>query len=123
MLSSCSTGRYLNGEFSGSDLVVPLQAFRLNGHAENYRRYVIVQHASLQYPICVYRISAEEYSALWMRCSHQGAELQVFGEKLVCGAHGSEFGMKGEANSLPATEALKSFPVRIEGDYIKINLS
>jgi Rieske Fe-S protein len=57
-----------------------------------------------------------------MRCSHQGAELQVFGDKLQCPAHGSEFDNKGGVQSGPADIKLRTFAVVIENNQLKISL-
>ena len=57
-----------------------------------------------------------------MQCTHQGAELQVFGDKLQCPAHGSEFTNKGIVQSGPAETKLRSFPVIIEANQLKISL-
>ena len=76
----------------------------------------------LSYPICIYRNNEKDYAALWMRCTHQGAELQVFGDKLQCPAHGSEFNNQGGLQSGPADIKLRSFPVSIENNQLKISL-
>lgn len=60
--------------------------------------------------------------ALLMECTHQGAELQVFGDKLQCAAHGSEFSNKGIVESGPASTDLRKFPVRIENNILKVSL-
>jgi Rieske Fe-S protein len=57
-----------------------------------------------------------------MRCTHQGTELQVYGDKLQCPAHGSEFGNKGELKNGPAATHLRSFPISIDNDQLKISL-
>src|SRR4051794_33107917 len=87
-LQSCSPVKYVNGRFSDSGIHVDLKDFESKN---GFRSYVIVRNDDLQYPICVYRIDETTYSALWMQCTHQGAELQVSGDQLTCPAHGSEF--------------------------------
>ncbi|GAW87970.1 hypothetical protein FPS14_contig00001-0044 [Flavobacterium psychrophilum] len=57
-----------------------------------------------------------------MKCTHQGAELQAFGDKLQCAAHGSEFNNKGIVESGPASSDLKKFPIIIENNTLKISL-
>jgi Rieske Fe-S protein len=81
-----------------------------------------VQHDQLQYPICVYRLSENEYTALWMSCTHQGTELQVFGDKLQCPAHGSEFSNRGDIQNGPADKSLRIFPVKVETNQLLISL-
>ncbi len=89
---------------------------------KDFRPYVIVRHDDLQFPICLYRIDDKNYSALLMRCSHQGAELQVSGDMLTCSAHGSEFDKWGKVMQAPASENLRTFPVSLEGGKIFIDL-
>jgi Rieske Fe-S protein len=60
--------------------------------------------------------------ALLPQCTHQGSELNVFDESLVCPAHGSEFDSKGNLLSGPAEEPLSIFPATIDGEYLKISL-
>ena len=57
-----------------------------------------------------------------MACTHQRAELQVYGDKLQCAAHGSEFSNRGLVESGPATADLRKFPVTIENSVLKISL-
>jgi len=86
------------------------------------RPFIIVQHDKLEFPIYVYRFSENEFSALWMKCTHQGNELQASGDHLHCPAHGSEFTNKGVMSQGPAEFNLRSFPVSISGDKIMIDL-
>ena len=64
----------------------------------------------------------DEYSALWMKCTHQGSELQASGDHLHCPSHGSEFNNKGTVSQGPAEKNLKSFPVSVGDGKIKIDL-
>lgn len=124
LLESCTATKYLNGTIEGAFLEIPLSAFDYEKKMElNFRTYVIVQNIALQYPICLYRLSAEEYKALLMKCTHQGTELQVFGDRLQCPAHGSEFTKNGTVQNGPAEINLRQFPVHIEADKLKINLA
>lgn len=123
LLQSCAATKIGSAKILGDDLVLPLASFATKaGNEKHYKKYVVVQNDLLQYPICVYRISENEYTALWMRCSHQGAELQVFGDKLQCPAHGSEFDNKGGIQNGPAITTLRTFPIVIENDQLKISL-
>ncbi|MEP7129348.1 MAG: Rieske 2Fe-2S domain-containing protein [Chitinophagales bacterium] len=122
-LESCGTTNHITANISGSDLIIPLDAFQhLKNDQLQFKKYLVVQNDSLQYPICIYRLDEKNYTALWMRCTHQGAELQVFGDKLQCPAHGSEFSNTGIVSSAPATENLKTFPVTIENNQLRISL-
>jgi|SRR6218665_570446 len=123
LLQSCATAKQVSGQIVNDDLVVPISDFEnQNTKQSGFKKYVIVRNDILQYPICVYRFSEHEYSALWMRCTHQGSELQVFGEKLQCPAHGSEFTNQGTVQNGPADTKLRSFPITIEKSQLKISL-
>lgn len=123
LLQGCGTVKVLNGKIDGENMFVPLTDFETkNGSNTYFKKYIVIQNERLQYPICVYRVSEKEYSALWMRCTHQGTELQVFGDKLQCPAHGSEFDSKGKVQSGPADVTLRTFPIVIEKNQLKISL-
>ena len=120
MLEGCSGSKIIAGTIVSSDLVVPEAAFV---HDKNsFRKYVVVQHDTLKYPVCVYRFSETEYTALLMRCTHQGAELQVFGDRLECPAHNSQFDNKGQVKNGPADTNLRTFPVTVKNNQIYISL-
>lgn len=120
LLEGCTSTRFVSGVIAGSDLAIPVSAFSQKG--DKHRSYVVVQNEQLRYPICLYRFSEDQYSAVLMRCPHQGAELQVFGDKLQCPAHGSEFTNRGVVKNGPADTNLRSFPVTIQNNQINISL-
>lgn len=124
LLQSCMSGHYVAAQLSGSDMVVPLNSFEtVKNGTITYRKYVIAHNDTLQYPICVYRLSATEYQALLMKCTHQGTELQVFGDRLQCPAHGSEFSISGAVKNGPAETALRTFSIIMDQENLKINLA
>ncbi len=120
LLTACHSSKLINGEIANSNLVVPISSFVTKD--KGFRKYVVVHNDLLEFPICVYRISDTEYSALLMKCTHQGAELEVFGDRLVCPAHNSEFNKAGIVQNGPAETNLRKFPVTIQNDQIKISL-
>lgn len=123
LLESCAGTKYLQVPLEGGFLAIPLDAFVfLKKDERKFRKYIVAYNDSLQYPICIYRFADAEYSALLMKCTHQGTELQVFGERLQCPAHGSEFTSSGAVQNGPADAPLRTFPVQIEGTTLKINL-
>lgn len=123
MLESCQATHYVDGTSAPNGLEVATAEFTFvkKGKTE-MRQYIIVQNDKLEFPIYLYRISENEYSALWMKCSHQGAELQAVGDHLQCPSHGSEFTNKGIVNHGPAEKNLRSFPTSLLGDRIMIDL-
>ena len=123
VLSSCTSTRYISGTLGKDGLAVDTNEFvtKQNGKT-TYRSFIIVRNESLQFPICVYRFNDKEYSALWMRCTHQGTELQASGDYLHCTAHGSEFNNKGTVKNGPADRNLRNFPVTVSNNQLFIDL-
>jgi Rieske Fe-S protein len=123
VLPSCTSTRYISGKVGKDGLTVDTKEFisKENGKT-TYRSFIIVRNEALQYPICVYRFSEKEYSALWMRCTHQGTELQASGDYLQCTAHGSEFDNKGTVKTGPADRNLRNFPVTVSNNQLFIDL-
>jgi nitrite reductase/ring-hydroxylating ferredoxin subunit len=123
VLQSCGGTKYLSAPIVENQLTVLLSAFEIikNG-AVQYHKYIVVQNESLQYPICVYRTSSDRFQALWMKCTHQGTELQVFGDRLQCPAHGSEFSNTGAIQNGPADKPLRTFSTTLTEQNLKINL-
>lgn len=112
-----------NKSLDRSDILVPLSDFEIKNKREtNYKKYIIIQNELLKSPICVYRFNTTDYAAMLMVCTHQGAELQVFGDKLQCPAHGSEFSNRGVLENGPANRDLRKFPIVIENNTLKISL-
>lgn len=123
LLEGCAGSKIITVALEGKGLSVPLKEFVvIKKDKMVIIKYLILQNDQLQYPICLYRFDDKNYAALWMRCTHQGTELQVFGDKLHCPAHGSEFNNRGGVENGPAADALKTFPVVVEGDRLKISL-
>ncbi len=123
ILSGCQTTHYVSGIVESTGISILKSEFTyLQKDTLQTRQYIIVQNEKLEFPIYVYRFSENEYSALWMKCSHQGGQLQASGDHLQCPSHGSEFNNKGMVSQGPAEQNLRSFPVSIVADKILIDL-
>jgi Rieske Fe-S protein len=120
LLIGCAGAKYISVPIEGDSLVVPTQSFV---NDKGFLKSLVVHNDRLEYPICVFRFSENEYKALWMKCTHQGTELQVFGDRFHCPAHGSEFTNTGAVQNGPADTPLRSFNVSILPDILKIKLS
>jgi len=123
LLQSCSTPAMVSGSLAGENIMVPLNAFEeLKKNEINYRKYILVQHPQLRFPICVFRFSQDSYTAILLQCTHQGNELSVNGDRLHCSSHGSEFDQQGMVKRGPAKEPLRTFDVAIENQQLAISL-
>lgn len=124
LLAGCQATNYTSGIMEPNGLTVSKDEFivvKKKGRQER-RPFIIVANEKLQFPIYVYRFSEDEYSALWMQCSHQGSELQAAGDHLHCPSHGSEFNNKGINTQGPAELNLRTFPVVASTNNIFIDL-
>lgn len=122
MSAGCTGVRYVTGTLNEDGILVDPRDFNGKREGKHTDNYVIVRHDDLQYPICVYKTGKTEYTALLMRCTHQGAELQAFGDRLACPAHGSEFDNTGKVMQGPAADNLRSFPVTVMNNKLFIDL-
>jgi Rieske Fe-S protein len=121
LLSSCAATKFTNGKLIKDGIVIDVKEFSLK-EANKHRLYIVVRNDELLFPICVYRFSETDYSAVWMQCAHQGAELNVAGDYLQCPAHGSEYDNRGRVTSGPADRDLRTFPVTINNNQLFIDL-
>ncbi|MBI1837643.1 MAG: Rieske (2Fe-2S) protein [Flavobacteriia bacterium] len=123
LFQSCGHTKTVHGTIKDSDILIDLKDFEIikNGKI-TYRNHIIIQNEIIQFPICIFRNSPTEYKAIYLKCSHQGAELQVFGDRLHCPAHGAEFNNKGEVEFGPAESSLRVFPYQIINSQLVISL-
>ena len=120
LLPGCVPAKSLQVNSETDKLRVPKNEFTSGNHK---RRSLIVRTSSLSYPIVLYKLSGQEYSALLLQCTHQGNELNVNGDLLTCPAHGSEFTNRGEVVQGPADQKLKGFAVSQDTENIFIHLT
>jgi 3-phenylpropionate/trans-cinnamate dioxygenase ferredoxin subunit len=75
--------------------------------------------------ICVARVGQEVF-AIADTCSHSEASLsegETDGFKIECWLHGAEFDLRtGEALTLPANIALKTYSVKIDGNSVTVEI-
>jgi len=76
-------------------------------------------------PIAIYNVNGE-FFATCDTCSHEEASLAdgwLDDDIITCPSHGAEFNVcTGEVLSLPATEPIATYPVRVEGDDVFVGI-
>jgi 3-phenylpropionate/trans-cinnamate dioxygenase ferredoxin subunit len=78
--------------------------------------------------LCVVRIDGDAFFCVDDECSHEDyslAEGDVWSEEreIECPKHGSTFSLAtGEPQTLPATQPVRVYPVRVEGDDVIVEL-
>jgi len=62
--------------------------------------------------------------ALNALCTHKGCKVEWKGEasEFSCPCHGAKFALDGEVTNGPATEALASYPAKIEGTQVLVSV-
>ena len=76
-------------------------------------------------PIAIFILGGSLY-AIENTCPHRGgplAEGTVEGEEVICPWHGSRFNVKnGAVLTPPAQQGVKSFPVRVTGNDVEVEI-
>jgi len=121
---SCSRATYFAQATLESDKIsVRKSEFQyLKKEEMRERTHIFVKTASAEFPVCLYK-SADLYTACLMRCTHQGCEVELQGNRYVCPCHGSEFSTKGDVLNGPADKPLKSFKTTQDEIFIYIWLA
>lgn len=119
LMQGCGSVHYANSSVQTNKIKISKSEFIDPKKGE--RKFVVVRNERLQFPVCLYK-KAENYSALYMQCSHQGCELQPNKTSLVCPCHGSEFSTEGKVLSPPADKDLKQFKVITDNENIYIEI-
>src|SRR5690606_14661765 len=123
LVTGCQSTHYVAGAIEESGISVPRSEFTyIKKDKQLLRSYIIVRNDEMEFPIYVYRFNDNEYSAVLMKCTHQGNELSASGDHLTCSAHGSEFTNKGIVAQGPAEKNLRTFNVRVDGEKLFIDL-
>ncbi len=77
-------------------------------------------------PVCLVRVG-DTVKAVHDTCSHQQWSLAdglVWGNGIECSLHGSTFDLDdGSPSSLPATRAIPTFPVQLDGETVLVDVA
>jgi cytochrome b6-f complex iron-sulfur subunit len=124
LLQSCTSTNYFAKTISeGNKITIKKTEFtQVESDKTILRKYVLVKTDKFNFPICLYELSKDNYSALLMECTHKGCELQPHGEYMVCPCHGSEFSNTGVVQNPPAEQNLHSFKTSFDNENIYIYL-
>ena len=76
-------------------------------------------------PIAIFHVDGAFYATSDV-CTHEETSLsegELEGEVVECPLHGARFNVRtGEVKSLPAVVRLKTFPIRVVGDAIEVEV-
>jgi Rieske Fe-S protein len=124
-LTGCASVYSVQGTVSDKTISFPKDSFfQTKKSGEKIARQVVVVNVeNLKFPVAVYDDGNDKYTAVWLKCSHQGNEVSVHGDSLSCSAHGSEYDRSGKVTKGPAKEDLRKFSVRSDENSIYILLA
>lgn len=115
LMESCSPMPAFNVPNKTMSIEVPKTKFIEN-------KTLIVRTPWLSNDILLVKKSETEYTALYMKCSHEDQILSATESGLYCSAHGSVFDLDGNVKKEPATNPLRKFKTEITDNQIIINL-
>jgi Rieske Fe-S protein len=124
-LQSCTPAQYVvNATVVNNQVRVNKNDFiKQTDKGSSFRKYMIVQPDNSEFPIVVYRKDEKTYTALLLKCTHQGYELSVNGDVVSCAAHGSEFSTTGDVLTGPAEAPLTRYNIATDDTFVYILLS
>ena len=124
LLESCAGNYYATTTLVNNQITIKKsEFFEVKNGISKPRKYVLVKNEKLNFPISVYKINEDTYSALYMECTHNSCELNPQGDFLICPCHGSEFNNLGKVQNPPAETDLKKYNVTSDHENIYIHLS
>jgi cytochrome b6-f complex iron-sulfur subunit len=123
LLQSCANTNYFAlSTLEQNQIVLKKSEFiKIGKNKQTLRKFVLIKSDKFSFPICVYRLGSDEFSALLLQCTHKGCELQPQGDYLVCPCHGSEFTNTGEVQNPPAEQNLQNFKTTTDHENIYIH--
>lgn len=116
LLQGCGAGMPIfKTSVQNNQVEVPVSEFASG------KNMVVVRNAALENDILLVKKN-DAYSALNLRCTHEGFGLTATDKKIICSAHGSTFDFDGNVLKEPALKPLKKFNTQISNDKIIIDL-
>lgn len=111
--AACARFPYVAGQLDAGALVVNRREFQ-------GRDSVLVEHASLAFPVYVHHAGGERFTAVLTRCMHRGCTVEPGDGQLVCPCHGSTYTTAGAIVKGPTELPLHPFPVRVDAERVYI---
>ena len=120
--SCTSVNHFVPTVFENSKLVLKKSEFVLLENGKTIvKKYVLLKTEQHDFPICVYKIDKDNYTALSTKCTHNACEIKPQGDFLICPCHGSEFTNQGVVLNPPAEENLQSFKISTDDENIYLH--
>lgn len=116
-LESCSAPQNLTlATFEQGNIIIPKSAF-------DTEKVKVIRVADFKDDILVVKQADSSYKAFLMKCTHKNADLKQEATDLKCNLHGSRFSFDGKVTQGPAKTDLKSYPVEVTGNNLKVKVA
>jgi Rieske Fe-S protein len=83
---------------------------------------LLLKHPDFEFDIALVMLSAQQYKALLLECTHQPNSLIPTKTGFQCSVHGSSFALNGQVTQAPAIRSLREFPVHLSANQLIIKL-
>ncbi len=125
LLQACASANYYAKHLETTEIITvnKLEFVGTRKGQPYLRESVLVSTENLPTPICLFKHTDTDYSALLMLCTHQGCELTVAGHMLNCPCHGSDFDNRGVVQNPPADKNLTNYKTTFDEKNIYIHLT
>lgn len=123
LLNSCSGIYYAMAKEDDEKITVAKNEFiSEKKDKSSEREFVLIQTKKYGFPICLYKVSKDQYVASLLKCTHRGCELNVGGGIYTCPCHGSQFTKEGTVLQGPAEQNLTTYSIKTDDENIYILL-
>lgn len=116
-LESCGGAKAVSYEPAAGSRTIDIPLSQFGGAA-----FTVIKSKAVGDDLIIAKQPDGSYKALVKRCTHKGGPVNVDGTDLKCSWHGSRFSMSGTVVTGPASTPLKTYPARLEGDVVKVDL-
>ena len=124
LLESCASNYYAVTKTNGTQITInKSEFFKIKDGESKARKYILARHEKLNFPICIFKLTENTYSAILMECTHNSCELNPTNSNFViCPCHGSEFDQHGKVQNPPAELDLITYKITHDNENIYIQL-
>lgn len=124
LLESCAGNKYIsNFSLQSNTITLKKTVFvQLKNEKTVEQKFVLVKPDNLPFPIVIYKTKTKDYKSFFLKCTHQGCELNAYETAMVCPCHGAEFNLMGEVTQGPAEVNLKQFETTQDAENIYVQI-
>lgn len=96
VMTNCTGIYYATASAADNQLILAKSEFIIDLEKNKKRTYVLVKSEKLDFPICVYQISDNQYASSLPKCAHRGVSLMLAEEYILVHATEVNSQLKGK---------------------------